>query len=37
MYLCADISKLQKDTGFTAKYDFKTGINETMQSIIKQQ
>ena len=37
MYLCADISKLQKDTGFTVKYDFKTGINETMQSIIKQQ
>lgn len=28
MYLCADISKLQKDTGFEVKYDFKKGITE---------
>lgn len=33
MYLCADISKLQKDTGFTADYDFSKGLREVIQSI----
>lgn len=31
MYLCADISKLRKDTGFVPKTDFKTGIKSTIE------
>lgn len=31
MYLCADISKLRRDTGFEAKYDFKKGITEIIR------
>lgn len=30
MYLCADITELKKDTGFSPKYDFRTGIQETL-------
>lgn len=33
MYLCADISDLQKDTGFIPKVDFKEGIHRTIQSV----
>lgn len=31
MYLCADIGELKKDTGFSPEYDFRTGIEETME------
>ena len=31
MYLCADISALQKDTGFVPRVGFKEGIRETVQ------
>ena len=31
MYLGADISELQKDTGFTPRYSFEEGIQETIQ------
>jgi len=31
MYLCADISELAQDTGFTPKYSFEEGIKETIQ------
>jgi len=30
MYLCADISELQKDTGFVPEYSFEEGIRETI-------
>lgn len=30
MYLCADISNLEKDTGFTPSYEFEEGIRETI-------
>lgn len=31
MYLCADISSLTADTGFTPKYSFEEGIKETVE------
>lgn len=31
MYLCADISELQKDTGFVPRYSFEEGIRETVK------
>lgn len=31
MYLCADITPLQKDTGFTPQYSFEEGILETIK------
>lgn len=31
MYLCADISRLKKDTGFIPKTDFKDGINRILE------
>lgn len=31
MYLCADITELQQDTGFEPKVDFETGIRETVR------
>lgn len=31
MYLCADISELQEDTGFVPEYNFQTGILETIK------
>lgn len=31
MNLCADISNLQKDTGFAPKYEFAAGIRETIE------
>ena len=31
MYLCADISTLTKDTGFTPEYTFEEGIEETIK------
>lgn len=31
MYLCADISELQNDTGFEPQYSFETGIKETIE------
>ena len=31
MYLCADTSLLQKDTGYTSKYSFEEGIKETIE------
>jgi nucleoside-diphosphate-sugar epimerase len=31
MYLCADISELQKDVGFVPKYSFEDGIRETVE------
>lgn len=31
MYLCADISDLQKDTGFVPKYEFQDGIRRTIR------
>lgn len=31
MYLCADISDLQKDTGFVPDYSFEEGIKETIE------
>ena len=30
MYLCADISKLKKDTNFTVETSFEEGISETI-------
>lgn len=33
MNLCADISNLEKDTGFTPKYSFKEGVKETVNWI----
>ena len=30
MYLCADISKLTKDTGFIPQISFEEGIKETV-------
>lgn len=33
MYLCADITDLQNDTGFTAKTDFHDGIKQTIGSM----
>lgn len=30
MHLCADISELQKDTGFVPEYSFESGIKETI-------
>ena len=30
MYLCADIRELQEDIGFTPKYSFWEGIQETL-------
>ena len=29
MYLCADIEKLQSNTGFQVKHSFENGIRET--------
>lgn len=34
MYLCADISKLQKDTGFEVAYGFKQGIREILENML---
>ena len=34
MYLCADISKLQKDTGFEVTYGFKQGIREILENML---
>lgn len=31
MYLCADITDLQRDTGFAPKVDFETGIKNTVE------
>ena len=31
MYLCADIDKLTADTGFEPRYDFESGIRETVE------
>ncbi len=31
MHLCADISDLEKDTGFSPKYSFETGVSETIK------
>lgn len=31
MYLCADISELQNDTGFVPRYSFEEGIRETVK------
>lgn len=31
MYLCADVSELEQDTGFVPKYTFKQGIQETIR------
>ncbi len=31
MYLCADISKLQEDTGFAPDYTFEEAIKETVK------
>ena len=36
MYLCADISELQQDTGFIPEYDFADGIKETIKWCKKQ-
>jgi nucleoside-diphosphate-sugar epimerase len=33
MYLCADISELTADTGFTPEYTFEQGIRETVDWI----
>lgn len=33
MYLCADISELQKDTGFKVKYSFEEGIKATVAHV----
>lgn len=33
MYLCADVEKLKKDTGFVPETDFRTGIEETIKYI----
>ena len=30
MYLCADITELEKDTGFVPQYNFECGIAETI-------
>lgn len=35
MYLCADITKLTKDTGFLPQTDFKTGISKTVRGLCK--
>ncbi len=35
MYLCADISDLQKDVGFEPQVDFQTGIKNTVQWVKK--
>lgn len=35
MYLCADITKLTRDTGFLPQVDFKTGIRETVRRLCK--
>lgn len=31
MHLCADITELEKDTGFAARYEFEQGIAETIE------
>lgn len=31
MYLCADISELEQDTGFTSKYQFESGIKTILE------
>ena len=31
MYLCADITELEKDTGFVPRYSFESGIAETIE------
>lgn len=36
MYLCADISELQQDTGVEIQYDFQEGIKETIEWIKKE-
>ena len=35
MYLCADITELQQDTGFEPKVDFEIGIRETVEWVRK--
>lgn len=37
MYLCADITELQQDTGFTIQYSFQEGIRDTVQWIKREQ
>lgn len=36
MYLCADITDLQKDTGFTPQVGFREGVRETVEWVKKQ-
>lgn len=36
MYLCADISKLNRDTGFVSKVDFAEGICKTIEWLTKE-
>lgn len=35
MHLCADISELEKDTGFAPRYEFEEGIAETIEWVKK--
>lgn len=35
MHLCADISELEKDTGFAPRYEFEQGIAETIEWVKK--
>ena len=35
MYLCADNKSLLKDTGYTPKYTFEEGIEETIEWVMK--
>jgi len=37
MYLCADITELKNDTGFTPKYTFNEGIKNTIKDYIERQ
>lgn len=37
MYLCADISDLTEDTGFTPEVGFEEGIRETIKNVSSQQ
>lgn len=37
MYLCADVSELESDTGWKAKIDFSEGIKRTLASIAKKE
>ncbi len=36
MYLCADITELEKDTGFAPRYEFEEGIAETIEWVLKE-